>query len=136
MVQREVAARLVAKPGKSDYGLLSATTQLYAHVEKLFDVAPSSFSPPPKVYSSVIRLTIASQIEDLGVDEKGFVQFLRHSFGQKRKTIWNNLKSAYPAPALKVALQKAGIKPTMRAEALSLETNARIFRSLSQARDD
>jgi 16S rRNA (adenine1518-N6/adenine1519-N6)-dimethyltransferase len=136
MVQREVAARLVAKPGKSDYGLLSATAQLYARVEKLFDVAPSSFAPPPKVHSSVIRLTLASQVEDLGVDEKGFIQFLRHSFGQKRKTIWNNLKSAYPTPALKVALQKAGIKPTVRAEALSLETNARIFRSLSQAQDD
>lgn len=136
MVQREVAARLVAKPGKSDYGLLSATAQLYAHVEKLFDVAPSSFSPPPKVYSSVVRLTIASQIEDLGVDEKGFIQFLKHSFSQKRKTLWNNLKSAYSPAVLKAVLQKAGVKPSTRAEALSLEASARIFRELIKAQND
>jgi len=131
MVQREVADRLVSKPGKSDYGLLSATAQLYARVDKLFDVSPSSFSPPPKVTSSVIRLTVASQIEELQVDEKGFIQFLRHCFSQKRKTLWNNLKSAYPPAALKTALQKTGVKPTARAEALSLETSARIFRALS-----
>ncbi len=131
MVQREVADRLVSKPGKSDYGLLSATAQLYARVDKLFDVSPSSFSPPPKITSSVIRLTVASQIEELQVDEKGFIQFLRHCFSQKRKTLWNNLKSAYPPAALKTALQKTGVKPTARAEALSLETSARIFRALS-----
>lgn len=131
MVQREVADRLVSKPGKSDYGLLSATAQLYARVDKLFDVSPSSFSPPPKITSSVIRLTVASQIEELQVDEKGFIQFLRHCFSQKRKTLWNNLKSAYPPGALKTALQKTGVKPTVRAEALSLETSARIFRALS-----
>ncbi len=136
MVQREVADRLVSKPGKSDYGLLSATAQLYARVEKLFDVPPASFSPPPKVHSSVIRLTVASQIEELQVDEKGFIQFLRHSFSQKRKTLWNNLKSAYPPAQLKAALQKAGVKPTVRAEALSLETSARIFQALSGTQND
>ena len=136
MVQREVAVRLVAKPGKSDYGLLSATAQLYARVEKLFDVPPTAFAPPPKVYSSVIRLTIAPQIEDLGVDERGFIQFLKHSFSQKRKTLWNNLKVAYAPPILKAALQKAGVKPSTRAEALSLDTSARIFRNLGKAQND
>jgi 16S rRNA (adenine1518-N6/adenine1519-N6)-dimethyltransferase len=132
MVQREVADRLVAQPGKSDYGLLSATAQLYARVEKLFTLPPDAFSPPPKVHSSVVRLTIAPRIEELQVVEKDFIEFLKHSFGQKRKTLWNNLKSAYPAAALKAALEKAGVKPTVRAEALSLESSARVFRALSR----
>ena len=61
MVQREVGDRIVAKPGGSEYGLLSATVQLYAKVEKLFIVPAGAFSPPPKVQSSVLRLTIAPQ---------------------------------------------------------------------------
>ncbi len=131
MVQREVADRLVAQPGKSDYGLLSATAQLYGRVEKLFTLPPDAFSPPPKVHSSVIRITLDSQIEKLQVDEGRFIQFLKHSFSQKRKTLWNNLKSAYPTATLKRALEKANVKPTLRAEALSLETSAKIFRALT-----
>jgi 16S rRNA (adenine1518-N6/adenine1519-N6)-dimethyltransferase len=133
MVQREVADRLAAKPGKSDYGLLSATAQLYARVDKLFDVTPDSFSPPPKVHSSVIRLTLAPRIEELGVHENSFVEFLKRSFGQKRKTLWNNLKPFYAPAALKAALQKANVKPTVRAEALTLDATARIFLALSEA---
>jgi 16S rRNA (adenine1518-N6/adenine1519-N6)-dimethyltransferase len=130
MVQREVADRLVAEPGHSEYGLLSATAQLYASVEKLFTLPPGSFSPPPKVYSAVVRLTIASRIEGLGVPEGGFIEFLKKSFGQKRKTLWNNLKAEYEPAALRAALEKAGVKPTVRAEALSLDKTADLFRAL------
>jgi len=133
MVQREVADRLAAPPGSSEYGLLSATAQLYARVEKLFTLPPSAFSPPPKVYSAVVRLTIASRIEGLDVPEAGFIDFLRKSFGQKRKTLWNNLKSDYPPAALRAALEKSGIKPTVRAEALSLEKSAALFRALLES---
>jgi 16S rRNA (adenine1518-N6/adenine1519-N6)-dimethyltransferase len=131
MVQREVADRLVARPGGSEYGLLSATAQLYARVEKLFTLPPEAFSPPPKVQSSVVRLTIASRVENLRVPEQDFVNFLKQSFGQKRKTLWNNLKSQYQAKQLREALDKAGVKPTVRAEALSLEKSAALFRALS-----
>jgi 16S rRNA (adenine1518-N6/adenine1519-N6)-dimethyltransferase len=131
MVQREVADRLVARPGGSEYGLLSATAQLYARVEKLFTLPPDAFSPPPKVQSSVVRLTIASRVENLRVPEQDFVNFLKQSFGQKRKTLWNNLKSQYQAKQLREALEKAGVKPTVRAEALSLEKSAALFRALS-----
>ena len=133
MVQREVADRLAARPGGSEYGLLSATAQLYARVEKLFTLPPDAFSPPPKVQSSVVRLTIASRVEKLRVPEQGFVNFLKQSFGQKRKTLWNNLKSQYQAKQLREALDKAGVKPTVRAEALSLEKCAALFRALSTA---
>jgi 16S rRNA (adenine1518-N6/adenine1519-N6)-dimethyltransferase len=130
MVQKEVADRLVASPGKSEYGLLSATTQLYARAEKLFTLPPGSFSPPPKVHSSVVRLTITPRIDTLHVPEDAFVNFLKLSFGQKRKTFWNNLKSQYPPKALRAALESSGVKPTVRAEALSLEKTASVFRAL------
>jgi 16S rRNA (adenine1518-N6/adenine1519-N6)-dimethyltransferase len=133
MVQREVGDRLAAGPGTSEYGLLSATAQLYTRVEKLFTLPPDAFSPPPKVYSAVVRLTIDSRIEGLAVPETGFIDFLRKSFGQKRKTLWNNLKSDYPPAALRAALVKSGVKPTIRAEALSLEKSAAVFRALLDA---
>jgi 16S rRNA (adenine1518-N6/adenine1519-N6)-dimethyltransferase len=130
MVQREVGDRLAARPGTSEYGLLSATAQLYANVEKMFTLPPTAFSPPPKVHSTVVRLTVASRIEGLGVPEAGFIEFLRKSFGQKRKTLWNNLKSDYEPAVLRAAMEKSGVKPTVRAEALSLEKSAALFRAL------
>jgi 16S rRNA (adenine1518-N6/adenine1519-N6)-dimethyltransferase len=137
LVQREVADRIAAKPGSSDYGLLSATAQLYATVEKLFTLPPDAFAPPPKVHSTVLRLTIAPRQKELGLEgdgkiEDGFIEFLKLSFGQKRKTLWNNLKPAYPEAALRQALSKAGVKPTARAETLSLEENAALFHALRQ----
>jgi 16S rRNA (adenine1518-N6/adenine1519-N6)-dimethyltransferase len=131
MVQKEVADRLAATPGSRDYGLLSATAQLYARVENLFTLPPGAFSPPPKVHSSVVRLTMSPRLESLRVDEEGFIQFLKLSFGQKRKTLWNNLKTQYDPAPLKEALQEAGVKPTVRAEALPLEKTAAIFRALA-----
>ncbi len=136
MVQKEVADRLAASPGSRDYGLLSATAQLYARVERLFTLPPSAFSPPPKVHSSVVRLVMAPRLEKLRVEEAGFIKFLKLSFGQKRKTLWNNLKTEYAPNLLKEALQDAGVKPTVRAEALPLEKTAAIFRALASKNGD
>ena len=133
MVQREVADRLAASPERSDYGLLSATAQLYARVEKMFTLSPGAFSPPPKVESTVVRLRMAPKLDSLHVPEAAFVNFLKLSFGQKRKTLWNNLKSQYPPEILRAALEKSGVKPTIRAEALSLEKSAALFRALSSS---
>ena len=132
MVQKEVADRIAAEPGGRDFGMLSATTQLYARVEKLFTLPPGAFSPPPKVHSTVLRLTIDPQQEKLGVAGDGFVNFLRRSFGQKRKTLWNNLKESYPEAGLKRALAEAHVKPTARAETLSLEESAAVYRALQK----
>jgi 16S rRNA (adenine1518-N6/adenine1519-N6)-dimethyltransferase len=133
MVQREVGDRLAASPGGRGYGLLSATAQLYSRVEKLFSLPPEGFSPPPKVHSTVVRLTIQPQLEALGVREQDFINFLKLSFGQKRKTLWNNLKLQYKPEELRDALKEARVKPTVRAEALSLERSAALFRRLSSA---
>ena len=130
MVQKEVADRIAAEPGGRDYGLLSATAQLYARVEKLFTLPPGAFTPPPKVHSTVLRLTMDPQQEKLGVAGDGFIDFLRLSFGQKRKTLWNNLKGRYEDAALKRALAEANVKPTARAETLGLEKSAAVFRAL------
>jgi len=134
MVQREVADRIAAEPGGREYGVLSATTQLYARVEKLFTLPPGAFTPPPKVHSTVLRLTIEPQQEKLGVAGDGFVDFLRLSFGQKRKTLWNNLKGKFAATELKRALAEAKVKPTVRAETLSLGRSAAIYRALREDR--
>jgi 16S rRNA (adenine1518-N6/adenine1519-N6)-dimethyltransferase len=134
MVQKEVADRLAASPGSRDYGLLSATAQLYGRVEKLFTLPPGAFAPPPKVHSSVVRIAIEPKAEKLGVPEDEFISFLKLSFGQKRKTLWNNLKARYDKDALQRALAKSGVKPTVRAEALSLGKNAAVFRALRDGR--
>jgi 16S rRNA (adenine1518-N6/adenine1519-N6)-dimethyltransferase len=130
MVQREVAERIAAPPGGSDYGLLSATAQLYAKVEKLFTLPPEAFEPAPKVHSTVLRLNVAPQIEKLGVAGDGFIGFLKLSFGQKRKTLWNNLKSRYNEAELRRAMTQARINPSARAETLSLKQSATLFRAL------
>ncbi len=130
MVQREVAERLSATPGHSEYGLLSATAQLYSRVENVFTLPPDAFAPPPKVHSSVVRLTLEPRLESLEVPEGEFIAFLKLSFGQKRKTLWNNLKTEYKPAKLRAALEKAGIEATARAEELSLEKSAELFREL------
>lgn len=145
LVQREVADRIAAKPGGSDYGLLSATAQLYARVDKLFTLPPGSFTPPPKVHSTALRLTIAPRQQELGLstdshanggeDNRGFIDFLKLSFGQKRKTLWNNLKSNYPESQLRAALAEARVKPAARAETLTLEESAGLFRALRNSRE-
>jgi 16S rRNA (adenine1518-N6/adenine1519-N6)-dimethyltransferase len=135
MVQREVADRIAAEPGGSEYGILSATAQLYARVEKLFIVPPTAFSPPPKVLSAVLRLRIDPQQEKLGVAGDGFIDFLRLSFGQKRKTLWNNLRGKYDEKGLKRALAAANVKPTARAETLNLAESAAVYRALRNSHE-
>jgi 16S rRNA (adenine1518-N6/adenine1519-N6)-dimethyltransferase len=135
LVQREVADRIAAKPGSRDYGLLSATAQLHARVDKLFTLPPGAFAPPPKVHSTALRLTMAPRQQELGLDtdsftEQGFIDFLKLSFGQKRKTLWNNLKSTYEETRLRAAMAKARVKPAARAETLSLEESAALYRAL------
>jgi 16S rRNA (adenine1518-N6/adenine1519-N6)-dimethyltransferase len=133
MMQREVADRLAAAPGVRDYGLLSATTQMNARVETLFTLPPSAFSPPPQVFSTVLRLEFAPRFEELGVDAAGFDAFLRACFAQKRKKLANNLRAAGYSP---VELQTAWppeIPLDGRAESIALEPMAKLYRALTSA---
>lgn len=133
MVQREVADRISAEPGSRDYGLLSATAQLFARVDKLFTLPPGAFDPPPQVHSSVLRLTMAPRAGELGVEPEPFIAFLKLAFAQKRKTLANNLKGRYPDGSVKPALKAAGLRADVRAEAVPLEKMASLFRGLQPA---
>jgi len=134
MMQREVADRLAASPGVRDYGLLSATAQMNARVETLFTLPPTAFSPPPDVFSTVLRLEFAPRFEELGVDAAGFDAFLRTCFAQKRKTLANNLRSAGYTPEEIHVAWPAEIPALARAESLALEPMARLYRALPPAR--
>jgi 16S rRNA (adenine1518-N6/adenine1519-N6)-dimethyltransferase len=131
MVQREVADRVVASPGTRAYGILSATTQMYARAERLFTLPPQAFSPPPKVHSTVVRLVMRPRFEELGVDPERFLNFVRESFAQKRKTLANNLRaSGYEDGRVRSALAEGQLKPLVRAEDVPLESMAHLFHSL------
>jgi 16S rRNA (adenine1518-N6/adenine1519-N6)-dimethyltransferase len=134
MAQREVAERIVAPPGSSAYGLLSALTQMYATVENLFTLPPEAFAPPPEVYSTVFRLTMHSRFDELEVEPAGFLRFLRQIFALKRKTLANNLRASGYSPAVvDGALRQCALDAQVRAEAVSLEGMACLFRALTTA---
>jgi 16S rRNA (adenine1518-N6/adenine1519-N6)-dimethyltransferase len=134
MVQSEVADRLAAQPGSRDYGLLSATAQLHTRVEKLFTLPPGAFTPPPKVHSTVLRLTVAPRFAELQVQPKEFIQFLKTAFVMKRKTLLNNLKKNYPEERIRAALKENGVRTDVRAEALPLEKAADVFKALANSK--
>jgi 16S rRNA (adenine1518-N6/adenine1519-N6)-dimethyltransferase len=134
MVQREVAERITTSPGTRDYGMLSATMQLYGTVELLFTLPPSAFAPPPEVHSSVFRFYVQPRFEELGIAAERFVPFLRASFAQKRKTWSNNLRSAgYNTAGILSAIAAAGLDANVRAEAVDLPRMAAVFRALSHS---
>jgi 16S rRNA (adenine1518-N6/adenine1519-N6)-dimethyltransferase len=130
MMQREVADRLAAAPGVRDYGLLSATTQMNAQVETMFTLPPAAFSPPPDVFSTVLRLSFQPRFGELRVEAAAFDAFLRACFAQKRKTLANNLRAAGYAAAQVQGAWPEGLAPQVRAESVALEPMARLFRAL------
>ncbi len=133
MVQREVAERVVAEPGGREYGLLSATVQLYGPVEKLFSLPPEAFSPPPEVHSTVFRWRMEPRFGELGVDAEKFIGFLKMCFAQKRKTLANNLKAAGIGGALTIeAMESAGVDARARAETIPIEKFAGIYQALQR----
>jgi 16S rRNA (adenine1518-N6/adenine1519-N6)-dimethyltransferase len=137
MVQRELADRIVARPGSRDYGVLSVAVQMYGPVEPLFTLPPGAFSPPPDVHSTVFRWRFAPRFAELGVDEAGFLRFVREAFAQKRKTLANNLRAAgYAPPSIQHAIAMAAVPAQVRAETLSLEEMARLSLELKDKRAD
>jgi 16S rRNA (adenine1518-N6/adenine1519-N6)-dimethyltransferase len=133
MMQREVADRVAAAPGSSDYGSLSATAQLYARIDRILTLPPSAFMPPPEVHSTVLRLTMRSRFAELGVQPESFLPFLRQSFAQKRKTLAKNLRAAgFDAARIAQALERSRIAPTARAEEIDLDRMAAFWKTLSQ----
>jgi 16S rRNA (adenine1518-N6/adenine1519-N6)-dimethyltransferase len=115
MFQREMAERIVAGPGSKTYGVISVLTQAWYKGELLFGVKPGSFTPPPKVQSSVIRLT-RREDAPTDYDERLFVRLVKQSFGQRRKMLRNTLKGLFPEEVLQE------LRFQQRPEVLSVET--------------
>jgi 16S rRNA (adenine1518-N6/adenine1519-N6)-dimethyltransferase len=117
MFQREVAERIVAKPGSKTYGRLSVLTGWRAEAKILFDISPSAFVPPPKVTSSVVQLI--PRATPLPCDRRALERVTEAAFGQRRKMLRASLKQLGIDPI--PLLESAGIDPTARAEDIAVE---------------
>ncbi len=137
-VQREVAERIIARPG--DMSLLAVSVQLYGEPQIVVRIPAGAFYPPPQVDSAVVRVAMYQEpVVSLaeGVSEQEFFRAVRAGFGQKRKTLRNSLKAglAMPAAEVEAALAHAGVDPQRRAETLSLEEWAAVTNAVHKRRE-
>lgn len=126
MLQKEVVDRMAAAPGSRQYGRLTVMLAPWVRVEPLFDIGPGAFRPPPKVVSTVVRLTPHQTPLDVG-EGRHFAAVVAAAFSQRRKTLRNALKPLLDAEAIAAA----GIDPGLRAEVLSPPEFIRLSRQLA-----
>lgn len=130
LVQREVADRLVARPGNKDYGALTIGVQCVAQVERLFLVKAGAFSPPPKVDSAVVRLTPLARPLVGHQEQERFRTFVVALFSRRRKQLARSLRDVLDRPAGDVLslLKSAGLDPSGRVEVFPPADLVRLFR--------
>ena len=122
MVQKEVALRMVAKPGTKDYGALSVAVQYYTEPDIVLDVPPKSFLPAPAVTSSVIRCVLRDKPPVDVIDEKLFFRVVKAGFAQRRKTFSNTMKTTgLSKDRIEELLEKANIDGQRRGETFTLQ---------------
>ncbi|ACZ24309.1 dimethyladenosine transferase [Veillonella parvula DSM 2008] len=122
MVQKEVALRMVAKPGTKDYGALSVAVQYYTEPDIVLDVPPKSFLPAPAVTSSVIRCVLRDKPPVDVIDEKLFFRVVKAGFAQRRKTFSNTMKTTgLTRDRIEELLAKANIDGQRRGETFTLQ---------------
>ena len=124
MIQAEVADRLCARPGKGDYGAITAVLNYYGDVEKLFTVPASDFVPAPKVNSSVIRIKLHKECPYHPINEAFMFRAIKAAFEQRRKTLQNALSngmSDFTKEQITEAIEICGHRPDIRGERLSTE---------------
>ena len=122
MVQKEVALRMVAKPGTKDYGALSVAVQYYTEPDIVLDVPPKSFLPAPAVTSSVIRCVLRDKPPVDVIDEKLFFRVVKAGFAQRRKTFSNTMKTTgLSKDRIEELLAKANIDGQRRGETFTLQ---------------
>ncbi len=131
MVQREVAARILAVPGHKTYGSLSVLCQSCARVESVLRLRPGSFRPIPRVDSQVVRLTARPPAEPGAPDPETLAALLREAFAQRRKTLLRNLARREGLTAAEALIRGAGLDPRSRPEQVSVEG----FRALAAGRE-
>ena len=133
MIQKEVAQRICAKPGTSEYGAFTVFVEYYASPSICFDVPPDCFYPRPKVTSTVI--TLRKKSRDIPQEDKEFLfSITRAAFSQRRKTLVNGLSSLFSGKLSKEQLQEVitgcGFAPLVRGETLSLDDFMRLSSAL------
>jgi len=134
VVQLEVAARLAAAPGRRQYGYLSVLAQFYSRPEIVLRIPRGAFRPPPKVTSALVSMRLPGARASLGVaQEAKFLEFVKACFGQKRKTLLNNLRPLLGRERAEAALRAAGLPAGARAEQLSVAQLAGLYRQLGGA---
>ncbi len=136
MVQKEVAERMQAGPGTKNYGALSLAVQYYAEPYIVANVPPNCFIPRPSVGSAVIRLTRHGKKPVEVKDEKLMFALIRASFNQRRKTLQNSLNNSaelsFSKEEIGEAIEKMGLSPSVRGEALTLEQFAKLADALGE----
>ncbi len=133
MVQREVARRIVARPGSREYGILSVMTKFHGDAEMLFDVSPSCFYPKPKVTSTVLRLVFSRTGGVPGTDPALFSTIVRTAFGKRRKTLRNSLQYLpFGEPVVDRLLSEIRFPLEKRPEELSLDEFIRLVREIAE----
>jgi len=131
MFQREVAERIVARPGSKAYGRLALLAQWRCEAQIVMHLPPSAFTPPPKVSSAVVHVT-ALPAPRYPADPAMLERVVAQAFNQRRKMLRSALKGL--APDIEKHLIAAGITPTDRAETIGLEQFCALARSLKNAR--
>ena len=137
MIQKEVAQRICAAPGTSDYGAFSVYMQFYTEPEILFDVTPDCFTPQPKVTSSVLRCQVRDKAPVDVRDTAFFFRVVRAAFAMRRKTLVNGLASAFGTQLskseLSALLTDCGFPASVRGETLGLQEFALLSNRLYDA---
>lgn len=129
VVQLEVAERIAARPGTRDYGYLSVLAQLHSVPQIRFRILPGAFSPPPRVVSALVTFDALASgaVPD---SRQEFLEFSKHAFARKRKTLVNNLAAQYGADRVRGELRSLGIKENARAEEIGVTELASLFKKL------
>jgi 16S rRNA (adenine1518-N6/adenine1519-N6)-dimethyltransferase len=131
VIQHEVALRLAAAPGTSDYGYLSVLTQYFSRPDLAMEIPPAAFTPPPEVDSALVSLRFPGARAGLSLpNEEQFFDFVKTCFAQKRKTLVNNLRSLAAPAAVREALAGQELRADARAEQLTVSQLAALHRQL------
>lgn len=132
VIQLEVALRLAAEPGNTDYGYLSVATQFYTRPEFVLKLPPGAFDPPPEVASALVTLRLPGPGAQSGVGNvENFLDFVRSCFGQKRKTLANNLRGVAQPQRVRELLKELKLREDARAEQLNVAQFAAVYRAIS-----
>jgi 16S rRNA (adenine1518-N6/adenine1519-N6)-dimethyltransferase len=127
VIQFEVAARIVAPPGRRDYGYLSVVSQWFGRPEIAFRIPPGAFQPPPKVESALVSFgTPGARVNNSVEDENAFFDFVKECFAQKRKTLRNNLRARLGDRTEEI-LRESALAPDVRAEQVTVSQFAALF---------